>query len=235
MSHGRESSAWVRGVDALLVEDDYDGEFRYDRAPVGASQGQDPRRVAYTGSVSKSPAPGPRLGWLVVSEGLLRDVVARTRMMDPGHPVVDQVLFAEFATGGAYDRWPRGCQRAYRERRDVLVAARAEHCPGAVVTGIAAGPHIIVGLPRRFGPEREFLARTARAGVAVRPPAAYGGAVPDDGPVRLVPGAPTRRRPGSPRPCDCWPRPPPTGAITPAVKRTIRSVSLLYPPVTGRS
>lgn len=185
-------------MDGLIVEDDYDGDFRYDRAPVGALQGLDPERVTYTGSVSKSLAPGLRLGWLLVPASLAEEVVERKRTMDLGHPVIDQALFARFVERGDYDRQLRRCQRAYRERRDALVSAVAEHFPGAEVSGIAAGLHVIVSLPDRYGPLDRFLERAAAAGVAVRGLAQYG-RVPDEG-VRLVLGyahlSPVRIREG---------------------------------------
>ncbi|MFI7412780.1 PLP-dependent aminotransferase family protein [Streptomyces sp. NPDC049627] len=160
---------WARSVDGFVLEDDYDGDFRYDRAPVGALQGLDPERVAYAGSVSKSLAPGLRLGWLLVPEALAEEVVERKRTMDLGHPTLDQALFARFLERGDYDRQLRRCQRAYRERRDALVAALEEHFPGAEVTGIAAGLHVIAALPERYGPQERFLTRVSAAGVAVRP------------------------------------------------------------------
>ncbi|MCX5039160.1 PLP-dependent aminotransferase family protein [Streptomyces coelicoflavus] len=169
-----ELLAWARSVDGLVLEDDYDGDFRYDRAPVGALQGLDPERVAYTGSVSKSLAPGLRLGWLLVPDWLADDVVERKRTTDLGHPALDQALFARFVEHGDYDRQLRVCQRAYRERRDALVAALTEHFPGSRVTGIAAGLHAIATLPERYGPEERFLARVEEAGVAVRSLTAYG-------------------------------------------------------------
>ncbi|MDG9726175.1 MULTISPECIES: MocR-like pyridoxine biosynthesis transcription factor PdxR [unclassified Streptomyces] len=183
---------WARSVDGLVLEDDYDGDFRYDRAPVGALQGLDPERVAYTGSVSKSLAPGLRLGWLLVPEWLADDVVERKRTTDLGHPTLDQALFARFVERGDYDRQLRVCQRAYRERRDALVAALEEHFPGSRVSGIAAGLHAIATLPERYGPEERFLARVADAGVAVHALAAYGHAAGGEGTagkeVRLVLG-----------------------------------------------
>ncbi|MFE6485930.1 PLP-dependent aminotransferase family protein [Streptomyces sp. NPDC057757] len=166
---------WARTSDGLVVEDDYDGDFRYDRAPVGSLQGLDPERVAYTGSVSKSLAPGLRLGWLLVPESLAEEVVERKRTMDLGNPVVDQALLARFVERGDYDRQLRRCQRAYRERRDTLVSALEEQFPGTEVSGIAAGLHVIAVLPARHGPTDRFLERAAAAGVAVRPLAHYGG------------------------------------------------------------
>ncbi|MEW2408617.1 PLP-dependent aminotransferase family protein [Streptomyces griseoviridis] len=159
---------WARAVDGFVVEDDYDGDFRYDRAPVGALHGLDPDRVAYTGSVSKSLAPGLRLGWLLVPPALAETVVERKRTLDLGHPTLDQALFARFLERGDYDRQLRRCQRAYRDRRDALTAALTRYFPGAELSGIAAGLHVIVTLPERYGPEERFLARVAEAGVAVR-------------------------------------------------------------------
>lgn len=182
---------WARSVDGIVLEDDYDGDFRYDRAPVGALQGLDPDHVAYTGSVSKSLAPGLRLGWLLVPESWTEEVVERKRTMDLGHPALDQALFARFLERGDYDRQLRRCQRAYRDRRDALVAALDAHFPGSEVSGIAAGLHVIATLPQRYGPEERFLARVAQAGVAVRPLSAYAHApagAEGDKEIRLVLG-----------------------------------------------
>jgi len=196
---------WARSVDGLVVEDDYDGDFRYDRAPVGALQGLDPEYVAYTGSVSKSLAPGLRLGWLLVPGSLLEAVVECRRTRDLGHPVLDQALFARFVERGDYDRQLRRCRRAYRERRDVLVAALREHFPGARVSGVAAGLHVIAALPERYGPEERFVRRAGAAGVTVRAESSYGrvrggGREPDEG---REPGSGRRpdgdREPGSGR------------------------------------
>ncbi|WP_415949581.1 PLP-dependent aminotransferase family protein [Streptomyces sp. KLOTTS4A1] len=186
---------WVRSVDGLVIEDDYDGDFRFDRAPVGALQGLDPDRVAYTGSVSKSLAPGMRLGWLVVPEDLADAVVARKRLMDLGNPALDQEALARFIERGDYDRHLRRCLRTYRERRNALTAALAEHLPGTAVTGIAAGLHIIAALPPGGPAGPELVERAAAAGLAVRLLDAYGPVQqangrmhPADGRVRLVIG-----------------------------------------------
>ncbi|SEG70842.1 GntR family transcriptional regulator / MocR family aminotransferase [Actinacidiphila yanglinensis] len=172
-SRRAELAAWARSVDGLVIEDDYDGDFRYDRAPVGALQGLAPGHVAYTGSVSKSLAPGLRLGWLVAPADVVEEAAARKRTMDLGNPVTEQAVLAEFLTTGQYDRQLRRCQRLYRLRRDALVAALAEHLPGARVSGIAAGLHAIVTLPAGYGPQERFLARAAAAGVRLRPLSDY--------------------------------------------------------------
>ncbi|MGW4305806.1 MocR-like pyridoxine biosynthesis transcription factor PdxR [Streptomyces californicus] len=179
---------WARRTDGVIMEDDYDGDFRYDREPVGALQGLDPERVVYTGSVSKSLAPGLRLGWLVAPAALTERIVARKRTMDLGNPVLDQAVLADFVVRGGYDRQLRRCQRAYRERRDAMVAALDEHFPGTAVSGIAAGLHVIARLPARYGPEDVFLARAASAGIALRPLRDCGTAGSEDGSLPLVLG-----------------------------------------------
>ncbi|MFJ2261068.1 PLP-dependent aminotransferase family protein [Streptomyces sp. NPDC087844] len=179
---------WARAVDGLVIEDDYDGDFRYDRAPVGALQGLDPEHVAYTGSVSKSLVPGLRLGWLLVPASLAEEVVERKRTLDLGNPVIDQALLARFVERGDYDRQLRRCGREYLLRRDALVAALAEHFPGTEVSGIAAGLHAIAALPERYGPPGRFLASAGAAGIAVRSLASYTRAPLPDDVVRLVLG-----------------------------------------------
>ncbi|MFJ9041702.1 PLP-dependent aminotransferase family protein [Streptomyces sp. NPDC102406] len=178
---------WARQAGGLVVEDDYDGDFRYDRAPVGALQGLDPDHVAYTGSVSKSLAPGLRLGWLIVPDALAEEIVARKRYMDLGNPALDQAVLARFIERGDHDRHLRRCQRAYKERRDALVAALDAFLPGTEVSGIAAGLHAIATLPGDHGPEDVLLARLAAAGVAVRALSHYRGVADGDG-VSLVLG-----------------------------------------------
>ncbi|OKJ17866.1 hypothetical protein AMK21_23470 [Streptomyces sp. CB00316] len=111
--------------------------------------------------------------------------------MDLGNPAIDQAVLADFIVRGAYDRQLRRCQRAYRERRDALVAALGEHFPGTAVSGIAAGLHIIARLPERYGPEGAFLSRADRAGIALRPLSDCGEAGPQDGTVALVLGSAT--------------------------------------------
>lgn len=159
---------WARSVDGYVVEDDYDGDFRYDREPVGALQGLDPERVMYTGSVSKSLAPGLRLGWLLVPESLADDVVERKRTMDLGNPALDQAVLADFVGSGGYDRHLRRCRRAYWERRDVLVAELGACFPGTEISGIAAGLHIIARVPGSYGPPSALVGRAAAAGVGLR-------------------------------------------------------------------
>ena len=111
---------WARATGGLVLEDDYDGEFRYDRQPVGALQGLDPERVVYFGSASKSLAPGLRLAWMVLPEDLVPEIVAAKGNVD-WSSALEQLTLAEFIASGAYDRHVRSMRMRYRRRRDQLV------------------------------------------------------------------------------------------------------------------
>ncbi|MGW5867434.1 MocR-like pyridoxine biosynthesis transcription factor PdxR [Streptomyces sp. NPDC055239] len=138
---------WARTRDGLVLEDDYDGEFRYDREPVGAVQGLDPERVVYMGSVSKSLSPGVRLGWLVLPEHLIEGVLAAKGEREAWASVIDQLTLADLIESGHYDRHIRRMRQRYRHRRDQLVAALATHAPHISPTGVAAGLHAVLRLP----------------------------------------------------------------------------------------
>ncbi|WP_217235112.1 PLP-dependent aminotransferase family protein [Streptomyces sp. AC555_RSS877] len=156
---------WARQSDGLIIEDDYDGEFRYDRRPVGALQGLDPDHVVYLGTASKSLAPGLRLGWLVLPPSLAAEVVAAKGGVDWSCGVLDQLTLAEFITSGAYDRHVRSARLHYRRRRDALVAELARRAPQVHATGIAAGLHVVLRLPP--GTEQGALRAAAWQGLAV--------------------------------------------------------------------
>jgi GntR family transcriptional regulator/MocR family aminotransferase len=138
---------WARRTGGLIIEDDYDAEFRYDRDPVGCVQGLAPDVVAHLGSVSKALAPALRLGWLAVPPARQAQVRRIKAAADLGGPVLEQLAFAELVAGGGYDRHLRRARRAQRESRDALVAALAKQLPAARVSGIAAGLHLVVELP----------------------------------------------------------------------------------------
>jgi GntR family transcriptional regulator/MocR family aminotransferase len=161
----RTFTEWAAGTGGAVIEDDYDGEFRYDRHPVGAMQSLAPDHVVYGGTASKALAPGLRLGWLVVPWRLLDEVVTTARLAG-GPDAVSQLTLAEFITSGGYDRQVRHARLAYRRRRDRLVAALAQAAPLARVTGIAAGLHAVVELaPGRR--EADAVASAQRHGVVV--------------------------------------------------------------------
>jgi GntR family transcriptional regulator / MocR family aminotransferase len=168
LSAGRRAALrdWAAAREGLVLEDDYDAEYRYDRQPVGALQGLAPERVTYAGSVSKTLAPGLRLGWLVAPERLAEQLVAAKERDDLGTPVVEQLALADFLERGELDRHLRRTRAVYRGRRDALVAALERHLPGCVPTGVAAGLHLVVALPAGTD-ERALLAAARAAGIGL--------------------------------------------------------------------
>ena len=183
---------------------DRDGEFRYDRQPVGALQGLDPTAVIYAGTTSKTLAPGLRLGWLALPAAVVDAVLDARAELDREAPALDQLALAELIRSGAFDRHVRRMRLRYHARRDLLLAVLAEHVPDARVTGISAGVHALVELPARSQGEHEVVAALAARSVAVygldefrlviqRPAAiVVGYGTPADTPIR--------------RPCRRWPR-----------------------------
>ena len=143
----RQLLAWARAAGALVVEDDYDAEFRYDRDPVRALQGVAPDVVAQLGTVSKTLAPALRLGWLVAPAALADEAEREKRLVDDFSPALDQLTLAELLRRGDYDRHVRRARGVYRARRDRLLAALARHLPELKVAGVAAGVHLVLRLP----------------------------------------------------------------------------------------
>jgi GntR family transcriptional regulator / MocR family aminotransferase len=144
----RAATAWASSGGGLLIEDDYDGEFRYDRQPVGALQGTAPEHVAYVGTASKTLAPALRLAWLVLPERLVESAARAKRYADMHTETLGQLTLAELIRGHGYDRHVRACRLRYRRRRDLLVERLAGLRGGRfAVTGIAAGLHATISLP----------------------------------------------------------------------------------------
>jgi GntR family transcriptional regulator/MocR family aminotransferase len=157
---------WAKRRGALVIEDDYDAEYRYDRAPIGAMQGLAPDHVVYAGTASKTLAPGLRLAWLVVPQRLVEDVAATKILADRGSPALDQLAFADFLSRGELDRHLRRMRPVYRRRRDALLDALRDWLPDFRPTGIAAGQHLVAWLPADLD-EATVVEAAARRGVGV--------------------------------------------------------------------
>jgi GntR family transcriptional regulator/MocR family aminotransferase len=155
---------WARASGGIILEDDYDGEFRYDRTPIGALQGLDPERVVYFGTASKSIAPALRVGWMVVPEDLLDSVVAAKGPVEVVS-VLDQLTLADFITSGAFDRHVRSRRQNYRRRRQQLISTLEMSSPDVHVRGMAAGLQAVIELPR--GTENEVFQAAASRGLQV--------------------------------------------------------------------
>jgi GntR family transcriptional regulator/MocR family aminotransferase len=158
--------AWAEARRAFVLEDDYDAEYRYDRAPVGALQGLAPERVVYVGSASKMLAPSLRQGWLVLPRELVAGVARAKLSADRGSPSLEQLALAAFLEAGELDRHLRRTRAIYRRRRDALVEALGRHLPEGGVRGVAAGLHLLVELPPGTD-EGAVVSGAARRGVRV--------------------------------------------------------------------
>ena len=165
----RDLMDWAAGADALIIEDDYDAEYRYDRAPVPALQASAPGLVAYAGSTSKTLAPGMRLGWLIPPSRLHADLVEAKHASDLGSPALPQLVLARLIASGELEQHIRLVRKRQRSRRDALLRALHEHLPAARVQGIAAGLHLLITFPGRTGPDTDLAEAILRAGVLVHP------------------------------------------------------------------
>ncbi|RCG30183.1 PLP-dependent aminotransferase family protein [Sphaerisporangium album] len=161
---------WARGGGGLVVEDDYDGEFRYDRQPVGALQGMAPEHVAYLGTASKTLGPGLRLAWLVLPRHLVGPVVDAKRHADHHTESLGQLVLADLITSHAYDRHVRACRLRYRRRRDLLVSRLAPAAvQDAAPLALQAVPSALQAVPlalQGMAPVFEGSAPVAVQGVA---------------------------------------------------------------------
>ncbi|MCV7193019.1 PLP-dependent aminotransferase family protein, partial [Mycolicibacterium brumae] len=157
--------AWARRVDGYVIEDDYDGEFRYDRQPVGALQSLDPDRVIYLGSASKSLSPVLRLGWMALPECLVDPAVQAAGGQQWHTDGLAALTLADFIACGGYDKHIRRMRAVYRRRRDLLVARLAPLAPEVRISGLPAGLHALLLLPD--GAEADVLRRAEAAGIGL--------------------------------------------------------------------
>jgi GntR family transcriptional regulator/MocR family aminotransferase len=162
----RSAVDWAIDRGGIIIEDDYDGEFRYDRSAVAAMQALAPEHVVYAGTASKSLAPGVRLCWLVLPAALVDPVVEARRATGALPGSIDQLTMAQFITSGGYDRHIRRVRLAYRRRRDRLAAVVGEASPHTRVTGIAAGLQALLELPPDHD-EDTVVTRAAEHGLAI--------------------------------------------------------------------
>jgi GntR family transcriptional regulator/MocR family aminotransferase len=158
--------AWAHQRQALIVEDDYDVEYRFGRDPVASLQGLAPDRVVFVGTTSKTLAPALRLAWMVPPARLIDEVEDVLRITGVTPPTLDQLALAAFISDAALERHLRAMRRRYRAKRDVLVDALHTYLPEARVRGTAAGLHLLAELPAGAD-ERAIGLRAREAGVAV--------------------------------------------------------------------
>jgi GntR family transcriptional regulator/MocR family aminotransferase len=155
---------WAESEERLIIEDDFDGEYRFDRGAVGALQGLAPERVVYIGSASKRLSPGMRLGWLLMPPWLAWQLISAKAVEDGGSEIMGQLALRDFIVRGELDRHVRRMRLRYQERRDALRRALAQWLPQGSPVGEPAGLYELVELPGSVD-ERALLAAAATHGV----------------------------------------------------------------------
>ena len=166
-SRRRDLLEWARSHDRLILEDDYDAEFRYDHEPIRALQGLAPDRVVYIGTVSKTLAPSLRIGWVAVPPAMVEEAIIQKHLLDYCSPALDQLALNGFMQSGDYDRHIRRARSTYRRRRDQLVSSLARHLPEFEIVGIAAGLSLVMLLPDSVD-DLAIQLRAARDRVRIR-------------------------------------------------------------------
>ncbi|WP_410644739.1 PLP-dependent aminotransferase family protein [Amycolatopsis sp. lyj-346] len=162
----RELMRWAADG-GIVIEDDYDAEHRYDRAPVPAVRSMLPE-VCYTGSVSKLLAPALRVGWLLAPPRFFADLVAAKRFADLGNAVLAQLVLARLMETGELERQLRVVRGRHRRRRDAMIRAVSAALPSAVVHGAAAGLHLTITFDAEVD-DVELAAAALAEGVKVQP------------------------------------------------------------------
>jgi GntR family transcriptional regulator / MocR family aminotransferase len=168
--------AWARAAGALVVEDDYDSEFRYDVSPLPALYGLDPEVVAYLGTTSKLLTPAFGVGWLVAHPDLVTALAAsRERLGDRTDEAAQRAIYAMISSGDL-DRHVRRMRREYARRRDAIVSILGDPAVPARLLGDTAGLHVVLELRR--GREDLVAAAALERGVAMHTLRRYFGGTP---------------------------------------------------------
>lgn len=157
---------WAEAGDSLIVEDDFDAEYRYDGSGLGAVQGLAPDRVAYIGSASKRLTPGMRLGWTLLPPWLAWPLIQAKAIEDSGSEAIGQLALHDFIERGELDRHIRRMRLRYQRRRAAMVEALSRYLPQADVSAAAAGLYELVELPEGTD-EAALVAAAAERGVGL--------------------------------------------------------------------
>ena len=176
LSRRMELLAWAEQAGCWLIEDDYDGEFRYDARPLAALKSLDRAgQVIYIGTFSKVLFPALRLGYMVLPQQLRSTFVAAKWLTDRGCPAIEQAALARLMASGAFERHLRATSKALKTRRAALLGALHKHAGDAVqVADSSAGMHVLAWLPKlRPAQVRDLIERASERGLGLYPIAPY--------------------------------------------------------------
>jgi GntR family transcriptional regulator/MocR family aminotransferase len=159
---------WARRRNSIIVENDHDGEFRYDGRPLESLQGLDSEgRIVYLGTFSRTVFPALRIGYLIVPRSLAPAFTAAKWLNDLHSPTLEQETLAEFINSGMYGRHLRQLRRKNAARREALLDAVHTWLGKRVeVTGDGSGAHIVLWPVKRVA-EKTLMARAASRGVGI--------------------------------------------------------------------
>lgn len=159
---------WAKRAGAVIIEDDYDGEFRYEGRPVESMQGLDTEgRVIYVGTFSRTIFPALRLGYLIAPKSLVSALIATKWLCDRHTATLEQETLAEFIASGAYERHLRRARRINAVRRKALLEAVERYFGDRVtLTGDGSGAHVVLW-PRSKASEEAIISRAAAKQVGV--------------------------------------------------------------------
>lgn len=159
---------WAKRWNAVIVEDDYDGEFRYEGQPLESLQGLDREgRVVYIGTFSRTVFPALRIGYLIAPKELVPAFTAAKWLCDRHTPTLEQETLAEFISSGMYERYLRKVRRRNAARRETLLDAIRSYAGDRVeMTGDGAGAHVVLW-PRHRVNEEEIVTKAAAKSVGV--------------------------------------------------------------------
>jgi GntR family transcriptional regulator/MocR family aminotransferase len=159
---------WAKRTEAVIIEDDYDGEFRYEGQAVESLQGLDSEgRVVYIGTFSRTVFPALRIGYMIAPKPLVPALMGAKWLADRHTPTLEQETLAEFISSGAYERHLRRARKTNEGRRAALMESIERYLGDRVrVTGDRAGTHVVLWPDSKMS-EQEIVAKAAERDVTI--------------------------------------------------------------------
>ena len=160
---------WAQRVGSMIIEDDYDGEYRYAGQAIPALAALDNgNSVIYVGTFSKALFPSLRIGYFVVPERLIYLYTSAKKLTDNYSPILEQSVLAEFINNGSLEKYIRRMRKYYQHKRELLVRALKDYFGDAVnILGESAGLYLSVRFKTNLNDD-EIISQAAAVGVGIR-------------------------------------------------------------------